>query len=71
MFESQPMDCLPIWSVYLLAVIFLFLTVEMGFHLGRFVQKYWQDQAKGTPWRTGRWCVRSMTTLPYQQTLYT
>lgn len=46
MFESQPIDSLPIWSVYLLAVIILFLAAEVGFRLGGFVQKRWPDQAE-------------------------
>jgi hypothetical protein len=46
MFESQPIDNLPIWSVYLLAVVFLFLAAEIGFRLGGFVQKRWPDQAE-------------------------
>lgn len=46
MFESQPLDNLPIWSVYLLAVIILFLAAEAGFRLGGVVQKRWPDQAE-------------------------
>jgi hypothetical protein len=43
---SQPLDMLPIWSIYLLTVIFLFLAAEAGFRLGKFVQKRWPDQAE-------------------------
>jgi hypothetical protein len=46
MFESQPLDSLPIWSSYFLAVIFLFLAAEVGFKLGRVIQKRWPDQAE-------------------------
>ncbi len=46
MFEYRPIDSLPIWSVYLIAVIFLFLAAETGFRLGGFVQKRWPDQAE-------------------------
>ena len=47
MFESQPIDNLPIWSVYLLAVIFLFLAAEIGFRLGGFVQKRLAGPGRG------------------------
>jgi hypothetical protein len=46
MIDSQPMDMLPIWSVYLLTVLVLFLAAEIGFHLGKFTQKRWPDEAE-------------------------
>lgn len=46
MFETNPVDSLPIWSVYLIVVIFLFLAAEVGFRLGGSIQKRWPDQAE-------------------------
>jgi hypothetical protein len=46
MHDIQPLDMLPIWSVYLLTVIFLLLAAEAGFRLGKYVQKRWPDQAE-------------------------
>jgi hypothetical protein len=44
--DSQPLDLLPIWSVYILTVAVLFLAAEAGFKLGRPVQKRWPDQSE-------------------------
>ena len=46
MLPSQPLDILPIWSVYIFTVIILFLAAEVGFQLGKYVQKRWPDQAE-------------------------
>jgi hypothetical protein len=46
MITSQPLDMLPIWSVYVLTVIILFLAAEAGFRLGKSVQKRWPDKAE-------------------------
>lgn len=46
MLLSQPLDLLPIWSVYILTVFVLFLAAEAGFRLGKHVQKRWPDQAE-------------------------
>jgi hypothetical protein len=46
MFEINPIDSLPIWSVYLIVVILLFLAAEVGFRLGGSIQKHWPDQAE-------------------------
>jgi hypothetical protein len=43
---NQPLDLLPIWSVYLLTMAFLFLSAETGFRLGKLIQKRWPDQAE-------------------------
>jgi len=48
MFDSQPLDVLPIWSIYILTVLILFLATEAGFRLGRFVQKRWPDQSEAS-----------------------
>lgn len=43
---NQPLDLLPIWSVYLLTMAFLFLAAEAGFRLGKLIQKRWPDKAE-------------------------
>ncbi len=43
---NQPLDVLPIWLIYLLTVIILFMAVEAGFRLGKHVQKRWPDRAE-------------------------
>jgi hypothetical protein len=48
MVTNQPLDMLPIWSIYILTVIILFLSAEAGFNLGRYVQKRWPDQAEAS-----------------------
>lgn len=42
----QQLDRLPMWAIYILTVIFLFLAAEAGFRLGKSVQKRWPDQAQ-------------------------
>ncbi|MDH4115849.1 MAG: hypothetical protein OEX04_01310 [Acidimicrobiia bacterium] len=37
--SEQPLDALPIWGVYALIVLVAFLTVEVGFRLGRYKQQ--------------------------------
>jgi hypothetical protein len=44
---NQPLDVLPIWSIYILTVILLFLAAEAGFRLGKLVQRRWPDKAEG------------------------
>jgi hypothetical protein len=46
MLESQPLDLLPIWSVYLLTVIIFFLAVEAGFMFSKPIQKRWPDKSE-------------------------
>jgi hypothetical protein len=46
MINGQPLDALPIWSVYILTVFILFLAAESGFRLGKYVQKRWPDQSE-------------------------
>ena len=46
MMDSQPLDMLPIWSVYFLTVILLYLATETGFRFGKLVQKHWPDGAE-------------------------
>jgi len=46
MLDSQPLDVLPLWSIYILTVIILFLVAEAGFRFGKLVQKRWPDQSE-------------------------
>ncbi len=46
MLDSQPLDVLPLWSIYILTVIILFLAAEAGFRFGKLVQKRWPDQSE-------------------------
>ena len=46
MIALQLLDTLPVWLIFILTVIILFLSVEAGFRLGRFVQKRWPDQSE-------------------------
>lgn len=45
-FYNQPLDHLPIWAVFLLTVIILFLAAEAGFRLGKLIQKRWPDKSE-------------------------
>ena len=44
--DIQSIDMLPIWSVYFLTVVVLFLAAESGFRFGKVVQKRWPDKAE-------------------------
>jgi hypothetical protein len=46
MTEFNLMDKVPIWSIYVFTVVFLFLAAEVGFRLGGYIQKRWPDQAE-------------------------
>ena len=46
MIYNQPLDLLPIWSVYILTVVVLFLSAEIGFYLGKPIQKRWPDKSE-------------------------
>ena len=46
MSEFNLVDKVPIWSIYLFTVFFLYLATEAGFRLGGFIQKRWPDQAE-------------------------
>lgn len=46
MMDYQPLDMLPIWSVYLITALVLFLAAETGFRVGKFTQKRWPDGAE-------------------------
>jgi hypothetical protein len=44
--DNQPIDMLPIWSVYFLTVIILLFAAESGFRFGKVLQKRWPDGAE-------------------------
>ena len=46
MLNTQPLDYLPIWGVYLLTVAMLLLAFEVGYRSGGFIQKRRPDQAE-------------------------
>ena len=46
MLNTQPLDYLPLWGVYLLTVIVLFLAIELGYRSGLAIQKRRPDQAE-------------------------
>lgn len=46
MLYYQPLDGLPMWAIYLLTVIALFLAAEAGFRFGKPVQQRWPDKAE-------------------------
>lgn len=46
MFNSQPLDKLPIGFVYILTVVILFAAAEAGFRAGKLFQRRWPDKAE-------------------------
>ncbi len=46
MVTTQPLDLLPIWSIYILTVMTLFLAAEAGFRLSILFQKRWPDKSE-------------------------
>jgi len=46
MLNTQPLDHLPIWGVYLLTVFVLYMSIEAGFQFGLSVQKRRPDHAE-------------------------
>ena len=46
MYNNQPLDVLPFWSIYNLTAVGLFLAAETGFRLGKLVQEGWPDQSE-------------------------
>ena len=46
--ESQPLDALPIWGVYVVIVLVALLTVEVGYRLGRYWQQRTEQGKEGT-----------------------
>jgi len=48
MINNQLLDLIPIWAIYGLTVLILFVATEAGFRLGRLVQKRWPDQSESS-----------------------
>jgi len=46
MLNTQPLDYLPLWGVYLLTVALLLLAIELGYRSGLAIQKRRPDQAE-------------------------
>lgn len=46
MLNTQPLDYLPMWGVYLLTVVMLLLAIELGYRSGLALEKRWPDQAE-------------------------
>jgi len=44
MITTQPLDMLPMWSIYILSIMTLFLSVEAGLRVGKLVQRRWPDK---------------------------
>ena len=44
----QPLDFLPLWAVYILSVVVLFLASEAGYHLSKIIQRYRPDKAESS-----------------------
>jgi hypothetical protein len=45
MFTSQQMDFLPVWFIFLLTVLLLFLAFWAGLRVGKYAQVHWADQS--------------------------
>jgi len=46
MLNTQPLDYLPLWGVYLLTVAVLWLAIELGYRSGLVIQKRRPDKAE-------------------------
>ena len=46
MLNSQTLDILPLWAAYLVTALLLFLALEAGFRLGKFMQRRWPDKSE-------------------------
>ena len=44
----QPLDLIPMWALYILAVILLLIASEVGYRLGRVIQRYRPDRAEAS-----------------------
>ena len=45
MFTSQQMDLLPVWFIFLLTILLLYLAFGVGLRLGKYAQLRWADQS--------------------------
>jgi hypothetical protein len=46
MIDYQPLDSLPIWGVFIFSILLLLVSIEVGFRLGKQVQKRWPDHSE-------------------------
>jgi hypothetical protein len=46
MLNTSPLDVLPIWGVYLLTMLVLYLSIEVGFRSGLHIEKRWPDHSE-------------------------
>jgi hypothetical protein len=53
MVTSQQMDFLPVWFIFLLTVLLLFLAFWVGLRLGKYAQVHWADQSADLSLITG------------------
>lgn len=53
MFTSQQMDSLPVWFIFLLTALLLFLAFWVGLRLGKYAQVHWADQSSDLNLITG------------------
>ncbi len=44
----QPLDLIPMWALYLLTVVVLLIASEVGYHLGKVIQRYRPDRAEAS-----------------------
>jgi hypothetical protein len=45
-YNYQPLDFLPLWALFMLTALFLFLALEAGYRLGKVVQQHWPDKSE-------------------------
>jgi hypothetical protein len=45
-YNSQPLDILPPWAIFILTGLFLLLALEAGYRLGKVVQQHWPDKSE-------------------------
>jgi len=48
MLSSQPLDLLPYWAVFVVTILFLFLSAEAGFRLGKAIQNRWTGTSESS-----------------------
>jgi hypothetical protein len=48
MLNTQPLDFLPLWGVYILTVVLLLISIEVGFRLGNILQRRYPDHSEAS-----------------------
>jgi hypothetical protein len=46
--QTHPLDSMPLWAVYLIAVVLLMLAAEAGYRLSKVMQRSWPDHAESS-----------------------